>query len=135
MKKTINPVAGAMLHDPKRVGGWHHAAIRAGEGEAGHGPGGVGADTRQGRQLLGSLRPGTAALLERAAFGVARAGLGRAGAGAAGYRACPVGPQQVASLGVVKPPEAPRSSISTGVRLSTWALCFAELRRGDTGVE
>ena len=30
MKKTINPVAGAMLHDPNRVGGWHHAAIRVG---------------------------------------------------------------------------------------------------------
>jgi enamine deaminase RidA (YjgF/YER057c/UK114 family) len=31
MKKIINPVPGALLHDPNRVGGWHHAAIRAGD--------------------------------------------------------------------------------------------------------
>lgn len=31
MKKTINPVAGALLNDPKRVGGWHNAAIRTGD--------------------------------------------------------------------------------------------------------
>jgi enamine deaminase RidA (YjgF/YER057c/UK114 family) len=31
MKKIINPVEGAALHDPKRVGGWHHAAIRVGD--------------------------------------------------------------------------------------------------------
>lgn len=30
MRKTINPVNGALLHDPNRVGGWHHCAIRAG---------------------------------------------------------------------------------------------------------
>lgn len=31
MKKIINPVEGALLRDPKRVGGWHHAAIRVGD--------------------------------------------------------------------------------------------------------
>src|SRR5262245_15854593 len=31
MKKIINPVAGALLRDPNRVGGWHHAAIRTGD--------------------------------------------------------------------------------------------------------
>lgn len=31
MKKVINPVEGALLHDPSRVGGWHHAAIRVGD--------------------------------------------------------------------------------------------------------
>ena len=31
MKKIINPVEGNALHDPKRVGGWHHAAIRVGD--------------------------------------------------------------------------------------------------------
>ncbi|TFH42576.1 MAG: RidA family protein [Lysobacterales bacterium] len=31
MKKVINPVNGALLHDPKRVGGWHNAAIRVGD--------------------------------------------------------------------------------------------------------
>lgn len=31
MKKIINPVPGALLHDPNRVGGWHHAAIRVGD--------------------------------------------------------------------------------------------------------
>lgn len=31
MKKIINPVAGAMLLDPNRAGGWHHAAIRTGD--------------------------------------------------------------------------------------------------------
>jgi 2-iminobutanoate/2-iminopropanoate deaminase len=29
-QKIINPVEGALLHDPERVGGWHNAAIRAG---------------------------------------------------------------------------------------------------------
>ena len=31
MKKTINPVEGNLLEDPKRVGGWHNAAIRVGD--------------------------------------------------------------------------------------------------------
>jgi 2-iminobutanoate/2-iminopropanoate deaminase len=31
MKKIINPVEGAALRDSKRVGGWHHAAIRVGD--------------------------------------------------------------------------------------------------------
>ena len=30
LTKIINPVNGALLHDPNRVGGWHHCAIRAG---------------------------------------------------------------------------------------------------------
>ena len=31
MKRAIDPVAGAMRHDPKRPGGWHPAAIRTGD--------------------------------------------------------------------------------------------------------
>lgn len=31
MKKVIHPVPGNLLHDPNRVGGWHHAAIRVGD--------------------------------------------------------------------------------------------------------
>jgi 2-iminobutanoate/2-iminopropanoate deaminase len=31
MKRVINPVEGNALRDPKRVGGWHSAAIRVGD--------------------------------------------------------------------------------------------------------